>query len=114
VDGEHTAPALRDARDEVVQTFFVCGREFEPARRRARTALDTDPRFHRHRNRDARLHGAHALGDQLWLGHQTGAERTALHAVARASDVEVDLVIALLATHVRRARELLRIAPAEL
>ena len=44
--------------------------------------------------RTRRLHGGDALGHQLRLRHQAGAEASLLHAIRRAADVEVDLVVA--------------------
>ena len=42
----------------------------------------------------APLHRGDAGGDELRLRHQAGAEATLLHAVRRAADIEVDLVVA--------------------
>ncbi len=42
--------------------------------------------------RTAAVDGGHALGDQLRLGHQAGAEAAVLHPVGRTADIEVDLV----------------------
>ena len=39
-------------------------------------------------------HRLHAVGHELRLGHQAGPEGAALHALARAAAVEVDLVVA--------------------
>ena len=44
--------------------------------------------------RDRVAHRLDAVGDQRRLGHQAGAERAALHALARAAAVEVDLGVA--------------------
>ena len=46
--------------------------------------------------------------------HQAGAERARLHAVGRAADIEVDLVIAEIFADAGRLGELLRIGAAEL
>ena len=56
----------------------------------------------------------HAFRDQRGLAHETGAEAPALHAIARTTAVEVDLVVAELLADARRLRELARIAAAEL
>ena len=64
--------------------------------------------------RHARPHGRHAVGHQLRLGHQAGAEAALLHAVRRAADIEVDLVVAEPLADRRRLRELRRIAAAQL
>ena len=64
--------------------------------------------------RDRRLHRRDAVADQLRLAHQAGAERARLHAVGRAADIEVDLVIAEVRADPRRLGELRRIGAAEL
>ena len=63
---------------------------------------------------DRRLHRGDAFGDQLRRAHQAGAERARLHAVGRAADIEVDLVIAEAFADPRRLGELGRIGAAEL
>ncbi|MNI92106.1 hypothetical protein D3C73_1498610 [compost metagenome] len=50
----------------------------------------------RHRRRHCITHGLDAIGHQRRVGHQTSADHVVLHPVARAADVEVDLVIARL------------------
>ena len=56
--------------------------------------VDADAAFHRDRDRDGRLHRGDAFADQGGLGHQAGAEPAILHAVGRAADIQIDLVIA--------------------
>ena len=56
--------------------------------------IDPDAALHRHRNLHLRLHRRHALGHQLRMAHQTGTDHVVLHAIARAADIQVHLVIA--------------------
>ena len=56
--------------------------------------VDADAAFDRHRNCDRRLHRGDAIADQRRLRHQAGAEAALLHAVRRAADIEIDLVVA--------------------
>ena len=76
--------------------------------------VDADPRLDGDRQRHGLAHRAQAFRDQPRLGHQAGAEAGALHAIARAADVEVDLVIALGRAERGGARELPGHAAAEL
>ena len=63
----------------------------------------------------ARLHGGDAIADQRRLRHQAGAEAALLHAVGRAADIEVDLVVAEVRADARAtAASAARIAAAEL
>ena len=59
-------------------------------------------------------HRRDAVGDQLRLAHQAGAEAPGLHAVGRAAAVEVDLVEAVLGADARRLRQQRRLAAAQL
>ena len=76
--------------------------------------VDADAAFHRHRDRDRGLHRGDAIADQRRLRHQAGAEAALLHALRRAADVEVDLVIAEIRADPRATRERRGIAAAEL
>ena len=76
--------------------------------------VDADAAFYRHRDLHRALHGGDAVGDQRRRLHQAGAERARLHAVGRAADIEVDLVIAERLADPRRLGELGRIGAAEL
>ena len=76
--------------------------------------VDADAALHRHRDLHRALHGGDAVGDQRRRLHQAGAERARLHAVGRAADIEVDLVIAEGFADPRRLGELVRIGTAEL
>ena len=69
--------------------------------------VDADAAFHRHRDRDRGLHRGDAIADQRRLRHQAGAEAALLHAIRRAADVEIDLVVA----EVRADPRALRRAP---
>ena len=62
----------------------------------------------------ARLHRRDAIRDALRLVHQARAERAARHAIARATAVEIDLVVAGVFAGARRAGEIVRLAAAEL
>ena len=76
--------------------------------------VDADAAFDRDGQRRRFAHGGDALGDEIGLGHEAGAEPPRLHAVRGTADIEVDLVIAVLGADPRRRGELLRIAAAEL
>jgi hypothetical protein len=64
--------------------------------------------------RDRVTHRPDTGGHRARLGHQAGAERAALHALARAAAIEVDLVVAPLLGEPGRARQVVRLAAAEL
>jgi hypothetical protein len=68
----------------------------------------------RHGDRNRLCHRLDALGDQFRLGHQAGAERAALHALARAAAIEVDFVVAVLLDQLRAVREVFGLTPAQL
>ena len=76
--------------------------------------VDAEPALDGDGNGDRRLHGGDAIADQCRLRHQAGAEPPFLHAIGRAADVEVDLIVTGLRAHARTARERDRIGPAEL
>ena len=76
--------------------------------------VDAEPRLHGDGHGDGGAHRADALRHALGLEHQRGAETAGLDAVARAADVEVDLVVAGRSAEPRRGRELAGIAAAEL
>ena len=77
--------------------------------------VDADAAFHRDRNRDRRLHRRDAIADQPRLRHQAGAEAALLHAVGRAADIEIDLVVAEIGADARaRGASAARIGAAEL
>src|SRR5664280_1415029 len=96
-----TAP-LADGADEIAHESVVL------------EAIDADAMFHGHRNGNGVAHRLDAIGDQLGLGHETGAERAALDPLARAAAVEVDLVVAPTLTEPRTRGESRRVAAAEL
>ena len=72
------------------------------------------PAFDRDGNAHRALHGGDALGDQLRLRHQAGAEAAVLHPVRRTADIEIDFVVAEILADFRRRREIARIRAAEL
>ena len=79
--------------------------------------VDADAAFHRDRHAERRHRLAHrgdAVAHQRGLAHQAGAEAARLHAIRRAADVEVDLVVAEIRADPRRLRELARFRSAEL
>ena len=76
--------------------------------------VDADAALDRHRQVGGVAHGAHAVGHQLRLRHQAGAEAARLHAVGRAADIEVDLVIAERRGNPRRLGQFGGIGAAEL
>ena len=59
-------------------------------------------------------HRGHAVGDEVWPGHEGRAETPSLHPGTGASHVEVHLVVARALGEARAAGELRRVAPAEL
>ena len=98
-------PAIRASRDRLDETAH----EVVVLR-----AIDAEPVLDRHRDRHRVLHRLHAVGHQLRLGHEAGAERAALHALGRAAAVQVDLVVAPALAQLRAGGEVGRLAAAEL
>jgi hypothetical protein len=76
--------------------------------------VDADAVFHRHRNVHHVHHGLHAVGHQRRLGHQAGAEGAALHPLAGAAAVQVDLVIAPFLPELGANGQIFRLAAAQL
>src|SRR2546422_6202425 len=76
--------------------------------------VDAGSVLHRDRNADLPPDSRDALRDQRRLGHQAGAESAFLHPLARAADVEVDLIVAVVRAELRAAGEILGVAAAEL
>ena len=102
MDDEGAATGIGHRADEIAHEAVVLD------------MIDADAVLHRHGLRHRVGDRTHALRDQVGLGHQAGAEGAALHALARAADVEVDLVVAVLRAEGRAARELIGLAAAEL
>ena len=102
MDDERPAAGRREPRDEAVQVFVAVA------------VVDAKPRLDRDGHVDGRDHRRDAGSDALGLEHQRGTEAARTHAVARAADVQVDLVVARVGADLRRRRELGRIAAAEL
>src|SRR6185312_4958864 len=82
MDDEGAATRFSNCRDEAIEAFLGV------------LIVDADAAFHRHWNRDSRAHRGDTLSNKLRLGHEAGAETSRLHAIRRAPDVEIDLVIA--------------------
>ena len=61
-----------------------------------------------------RFHCADAVGDEIRLAHEAGAERSADDLVARAAAVEIDLVVARIRAGLCRGGEVARVVAAEL
>ena len=99
---QHLQPGADESFGEVVQTGVVV------------LIVHTDAAFHRYRNVHRGTHRRHAVGDQRGFAHQTGAKTPRLHAIGRAADIEIDLVIAPLHTDACRLRQLRRLVPAKL
>jgi len=74
----------------------------------AQTALD------RRGDADGGADGGHAFRDQLRRAHQAGAEVAALHAIGRAADIEVDLVVAKVLADARGGGQGRRLGAAQL
>ncbi|MNJ31077.1 hypothetical protein D3C77_256990 [compost metagenome] len=76
--------------------------------------VDADAAFDRGGHADRRLDRRHAVGHQLRLAHQAGAELARLHPIRRAAHVQVDLVIAIGLADPRRLGQLGRVRAAQL
>ena len=99
---EHAAARLGHGADEVAHETIVL------ALVDAYAVLDRDGHAH------CVHHGLDTVGHKLGLVHEAGAEGPALHALARAATVEVDLVVAPLLAQARAVRQVLRLAAAQL
>ena len=102
VHHEHLAAGLGHRADEVAHELVVL------------LAIDADAMLDRHRDADRVAHGLHAIGHRVWLAHQAGAEGPALHTLAGATAVEIDLVVAPAFGEPGPLRQVLRLAAAEL
>src|SRR5204863_9528361 len=102
VDDEGATPSLGHGADEIAHEAVLLD------------LVDADAVLHRHRGCYRLADAPHAVGNKARLRHQAGAERAALHAFARAADVEVDFVVAILLAELRAARKLVGLAAAEL
>ena len=76
--------------------------------------VDADAVLHRHRQAHRIAHGFDAIGHGARLGHQAGTKSAALHPVAGAAAVEVDLVVAPLLPQACAQRQIGRVAATEL
>ncbi len=77
-------------------------------------AIDSDAGLHRDRQGARRAHRGDTVGDAGRFGHETCTEASALHPIAGAAHVEVDLVVAGIRREPGAARELGRFGAAEL
>ena len=102
VHDERPRASLGDGTDEIAHETVV----LDP--------VDADPVLDGYRNRHGVAHRAHAVAHERGLGHQAGAEGAALHALARAAAVQVDLVVAPALAQARAVRQVAGLAAAEL
>ena len=103
MDDEHLALAFPGYRvDEVAQEFVAV------------LVVNADTGFDRDRNGDHIAHRLDTVRYQLCIPHQTGAKHAVLHAVGRAANVQVDLVVAAFFRQLRALRQRGRIAAAQL
>src|SRR5690606_12635145 len=106
VHDENVASGCGNRGDEALQELIFI--------ERPRHRLNADSAFHCHRNAHALTDGGDAVSHQFGLCHETRSKAPALHAIARTSAIQVDLVIAELLADACRSGELARIATAEL
>ena len=101
-DEERRSPRCRNRADEIADEAVVL------------VAIEPDAVLDGDRNRHGVAHRPHAIGDERRLGHQARAEAAGLHALGRAADVEVDLVVTPALAQLRALRQRRRIAAAQL
>ena len=82
VNGEAGGTLIGAARDQFAQRHFGV------------LIVHADPAFDGDGQGDRLAHRRHAVRHQLRLLHQAGAKAARLHPVGRATDIEIDLVIA--------------------
>ena len=99
---EGAAAALRHRIDEAIEAFLRI------------LVVDADAALDRDRHLGALAHRRDQVGDKLGLGHQAGAEPPRLHAIGRAADIEIDLVVTELGADARGLGKRARIAAADL
>ncbi|MND66441.1 hypothetical protein D3C80_578340 [compost metagenome] len=103
MNGKHvTFTAPGDGGDEIAQKLVAV------------LIVNTNAGFHRHRDRHHVAHRLDAVGNQRCLPHQAGTEHAVLYPIRRATDVEVDLVVAALLSQFGAVRQRSRIAAAQL
>ena len=102
VDDEGLATRLADRSHEITNKPVAL------ALVNANTVLDRDRQAHRI------AHGPDTVGHELGLGHQASAKGTALDALARATAIEVDLVVSPVSAKPSRLSQFGRLAAAEL
>jgi hypothetical protein len=76
--------------------------------------IDAQAAFDGHGNGDGEAHCCHAFGDAPGLRHQTGPELPLLHAIGRATAVQIDLDITEILSDAGGISQLRRIGTAEL
>ena len=76
--------------------------------------VDTDAMLDRDRHGHHGLHGGHAVGHTLRLGHQAGPEGPLPHPVAGAAAVQVDLIVPVGHAFPGRMRQQLRVIAPQL
>ncbi|GJM09699.1 MAG: hypothetical protein DHS20C11_19750 [Lysobacteraceae bacterium] len=76
--------------------------------------VNTDTTFHGDWNIDRLLHGLDAGGNYLGRQHQARPKAAILNTIARATHVQIDLVIAKIFTDSGACREIIRVVAAEL
>ena len=97
-------PGIASVHDEGVAAGLVQGTHKVTHKVVALGAINANAVLDRDRDAHHVEHGLDAVGHQSRLSHQAGAKRAALHALAGAAAVEVDLVIAPLLTQARAVR----------
>ena len=103
MDDKHLAFAFSGNRiDKIAQEFVAV------------LVVNADAGFDRHRDGDHVAHRLDTVCHQLSIPHQARAEHAVLHAIGRAADVEVDLVVAARFCQLRALRQRGRIAAAQL
>ncbi len=107
MDDEHRATGTCHGLDEAHEEFVL-------VHVRHRHRVDRDSALHGHRDTNACAHRCDTVRDQARLSHEARSEASALHAIARAAAVQVDLIVAVRFAGARRDRKLPRIAAAQL
>ncbi|MNY09732.1 hypothetical protein D3C86_1426670 [compost metagenome] len=82
MNDKRLAPRIGNRTDKIADKIVVFDR------------IDTDPMLDRHRNGHRIAHRLDAICHQGWLRHQASAKSTTLHALRRATAVEVDFLVA--------------------
>src|SRR5688572_7435755 len=102
MDDERLAARRRDLANEVAHELVRV------------VVIDAEPRLDGHGHVNSGTHRSYTLRDTCALEHQRRAEAARLHPIARAADVEVELVVTGRRAEPRRERKLVGVAAAEL